>query len=149
MAHRQLLRLAGLSTFRQTPLSSASRVSALRIQRFGSSPQRRDNKDDPFHESSTATLGLPGGEHEGSVSRTDSDIVLEYPKDEEFPVEPPVQGRGGPHLKRTLPQFSLEGKVGIVTGGARGLGFVMGQALVASGADLAIVDLNSKPQSSI
>ncbi len=48
-------------------------------------------------------------------------------------------------MKRTLPTFSLEGKVAIITGGARGLGLVMGQALVASGADLAIVDLNSEP----
>lgn len=45
-------------------------------------------------------------------------------------------------MKRTLPTFSLEGKVAVVTGGARGLGLVMGQALVTSGADLAIVDIN-------
>jgi D-arabinitol 2-dehydrogenase len=32
----------------------------------------------------------------------------------------------------------------VVTGGARGLGLVMGQALINSGADLAIVDLNSR-----
>ncbi|KAI5851878.1 hypothetical protein BZA05DRAFT_46252 [Tricharina praecox] len=43
---------------------------------------------------------------------------------------------------RTLSSFSLEGKTAIVTGGARGLGYVMTQALVESGADVAIVDLN-------
>ncbi|KAI9852703.1 MAG: hypothetical protein M1838_005898 [Thelocarpon superellum] len=53
-----------------------------------------------------------------------------------------VQGRGGLHFKRTLAAFSLEGKVGVVTGGARGLGLVMSQALVVSGADVAIVDMN-------
>lgn len=37
--------------------------------------------------------------------------------------------------------------MGVVTGGARGLGLVMSQAMVISGADVAIVDLNS--QSSI
>ena len=47
------------------------------------------------------------------------------------------------HSKRTLASFSLEDRVGVVTGGARGLGLVMGQALVVSGADVAIVDLNS------
>lgn len=47
-------------------------------------------------------------------------------------------------MKRTLPSFSLEGHVAVVTGGARGLGLVMGQALIHSGADLAIVDLNSE-----
>jgi len=38
--------------------------------------------------------------------------------------------------------FSLEGRVGVVTGGARGLGLVMSQALVISGANIATVDLN-------
>jgi len=51
-----------------------------------------------------------------------------------------VQGRGA--NKRTLASFSLEGRVGVVTGGARGLGLVMSQALVVSGASVAIVDLN-------
>ena len=46
-------------------------------------------------------------------------------------------------MKRTLPSFSLEGRTAVVTGGARGLGLVMGQALIHSGADLAIVDMNS------
>lgn len=59
-----------------------------------------------------------------------------------MPRTPIVQGRGGMHFKRTLAQFSLENKVSLVTGGARGLGLVMSQALVASGSDLAIVDLN-------
>ena len=61
-----------------------------------------------------------------------------------MPKSAPVQGRGGMHFRRTLASFSLEGRVGIVTGGARGLGLVMSQALVVSGADVAIVDLNSK-----
>ena len=46
-------------------------------------------------------------------------------------------------MRRTLPAFSLEGRTAVVTGGARGLGLVMGQALINSGADLAIVDMNS------
>lgn len=56
-----------------------------------------------------------------------------------------MSGRGGPHAKRTLASFSLEGRVAVVTGGARGLGLVMSQALVNSGADVALVDLNSMP----
>jgi hypothetical protein len=60
-----------------------------------------------------------------------------------MPAQPVAQGRGGMHFKRTLAQFSLEKKVSLVTGGARGLGLVMAQGLVASGSDLAIVDLNS------
>lgn len=80
---------------------------------------------------------------EGAFARTDDSLVIEHPKDEEMPRSPVVQGRGGMHFKRTLASFSLENKVSVVTGGARGLGLVMGQALVASGSDLAIVDLNS------
>jgi D-arabinitol 2-dehydrogenase len=53
-----------------------------------------------------------------------------------------VVGRGGVHALRTLAAFSMEGKTAVVTGGARGLGLVMAQALVTSGADVAIVDMN-------
>ncbi len=82
-------------------------------------------------------------EGEGSFARTDSSVQVDYPEEGELPSSTPVQGRGGLHFKRTLASFSLEGKVGVVTGGARGLGLVMSQAMVISGADVAIVDLNS------
>jgi len=36
----------------------------------------------------------------------------------------------------------MEGKTAVITGGARGLGLVMAQALCTSGADVAIVDMN-------
>lgn len=52
-------------------------------------------------------------------------------------------GGGGAHGLPTLATFSLQGRVGVVTGGARGLGLVMGQGMVMSGADMAIVDVNS------
>jgi hypothetical protein len=47
-------------------------------------------------------------------------------------------------VKLTLPSFSLSGRTIVITGGARGLGLVMGQGIVASGADVAIVDLNGE-----
>jgi D-arabinitol 2-dehydrogenase len=81
--------------------------------------------------------------HEGTFARTDSSVQVEYPEERDLPASAPVQGRGGLHFKRTLASFSLEGRVGVVTGGARGLGLVMSQAMVISGADVAIVDLNS------
>lgn len=80
----------------------------------------------------------------GSFARTDENITVEYPEEGELPTSKPVTGRGGHHMKRTLASFSLEGKTGVVTGGARGLGLVMGQGMVISGANLAIVDMNSK-----
>lgn len=82
-------------------------------------------------------------EPENSFARTDPSIEVEYPEEADLPPSAPVQGRGGLHFKRTLASFSLEGRVGVVTGGARGLGLVMSQAMVISGADVAIVDLNS------
>lgn len=81
-------------------------------------------------------------EHAGMYSRTDPSVQVEYPEENELPSSKPVQGRGGKHMKRTLPGFSMEGKVVVVTGGARGLGYVIGQGLIESGASLAIVDLN-------
>ena len=97
--------------------------------------------------STTPPFGEPpkGGTPEpGGFARTDESITVEYPEEGELPPSTPVQGRGGQHMKRTLASFSLEGKVGVVTGGARGLGLVMGQGMVISGANLAIVDMNSK-----
>ncbi|KAF4632811.1 hypothetical protein G7Y89_g5311 [Cudoniella acicularis] len=82
--------------------------------------------------------------HEGSFARTDSSVQVEYPEEDDLPSSTPVQGRGGMHFKRTLASFSLEGRVAVVTGGARGLGLVMSQAMVISGADVAIVDLNKE-----
>lgn len=82
--------------------------------------------------------------HAGSFSRTDNTVTIEYPGEHAEPSSMPVQGRGGMHFRRTLASFSLEGRVAIVTGGARGLGLVMSQALVISGCDVAIVDLSSR-----
>ena len=82
--------------------------------------------------------------HEGRFSRTDNTVSIEYPDEHDLPRSTPVQGRGAIHLKRTLASFSLEGRSCVVTGGARGLGLVMSQACVISGADVALVDLNSE-----
>ena len=81
--------------------------------------------------------------HEGAFSRTDNTVRIQHPEDEDHPPSEPVTGRGGMHFKRTLASFSLEQGVAVVTGGARGLGLVMSQACMLSGADVAIVDLNS------
>lgn len=79
--------------------------------------------------------------HAGSFARTDDSITVEYPEEHELPSSVPITGAA---RHPTLSTFSLDGKVSVVTGGARGLGLVMGQGLVVSGADLAIVDLNSE-----
>lgn len=118
---------------------STAPVSSLRFTSL------QNDKSDPYHKSSTEATGTSAGPHEGSASRTDREIVVEYPEDEKVfdEHERPLRGFGGVQNVRTLPTFSLEGRTAVVTGGARGLGLVMGQALVNSGSDLAIVDLNS------
>jgi NADP-dependent 3-hydroxy acid dehydrogenase YdfG len=82
----------------------------------------------------------------GQFARTDDSIVVKHPPEAQLPTEETVVGtdRAGAHVFPTLATFSLQGKVGVVTGGARGLGLVMGQGMVTSGSDLAIVDLNKE-----
>lgn len=122
---------------------SLSTTAARPSRFFSNTSATRKNKDEPDNYDQHSTAGKLGAfSHEGQHSRTDKTIRVEYPDEEDLPRQKPVQGRGGMHLKRTLASFSLEDRVGIVTGGARGLGLVMSQALVVSGADVAIVDLN-------
>lgn len=103
-----------------------------------------DISNDPILAATNKAPSGASGDHEGQFARTDESVQIEYPPDSEIPTQPVAQGRGGMHFKRTLTSFSLENKVSLVTGGARGLGLVMAQGLVASGSDQAIVDLNSK-----
>jgi len=85
---------------------------------------------------------------DGSHARTDRDIKIEYPYShppEDIPSSSSLSSRKegkGQASPQTLQTFTLQGNVGVVTGGARGLGLVMGTGMVWSGADLAIVDLN-------
>ena len=130
--------LASGSPSRLPQISAFTRSSPDLRQFSNSGAQLREDDEHPIHK-------YAGGDttHEGSFSRTDKIINIEHPEEHEYPKSNPVQGRGGLHFKRTLASFTLEDRVGIVTGGARGLGLVMSQALVISGADVAIVDLNS------
>lgn len=121
---------------RQSARAARASQSPIAARRFpGASSQR--------FLSSSSSLRSDKKEGVGSNARTDDSIQVEYPEEGQLPPSAPVQGRGGLHFKRTLASFSLEGRVGVVTGGARGLGLVMSQAMVISGADIAIVDLNS------
>lgn len=83
----------------------------------------------------------PRQDKPGSYSRTDKDIEVEYPEEHELPSSKPVPA-GGQYVKPTLGTFTLDQRVGLVTGGARGLGLVIAQGMVYSGADVALVDMN-------
>ena len=123
----------------RSSLSAILKPTTIRRPITSTQKLYKEDKNTAYASGATQT----GGEHEGSFARTDNTVRVEYPEEHDLPRSQPVQGRGGMHFKRTLASFSLEGKVGVVTGGARGLGLVMSQALVESGADVAIVDLNS------
>lgn len=130
-ASTRALRPAGAFTIpRQTPAAAATAAALLHTKPPMATPPNKDKK-------------VPSPPP-GAFARTDDSITVEYPEEGDLPSSVPVTGRGGLHMKRTLASFSLEGKVGVVTGGARGLGLVMGQGMVISGANLAIVDMNSK-----
>ncbi|KAH7175492.1 hypothetical protein EDB81DRAFT_835919 [Dactylonectria macrodidyma] len=88
--------------------------------------------------------GPPRQDKPGSYSRTDPDVEHEHPAEHELPSSKPVLGTGGQYVKPTLASFSLDNHVGIVTGGARGLGLVIGQGMVFSGSNLALVDMNKE-----
>ena len=140
---RQVSR-ASTTAIRPPTLSAATKLQYRTFSRTTAVREKKDEGGDQHSLDEYSTSGESGAfEHEGQFSRTDRNIRVEYPEEEGLPRQQPVQGRGGFHFKRTLASFSLEDRVGVVTGGARGLGLVMSQALVVSGADIAIVDLNS------
>ncbi|KAK6504299.1 hypothetical protein TWF506_002503 [Arthrobotrys conoides] len=85
-----------------------------------------------------STSEAPPSNVAGASTRIDPEITHRHPT--HVPEDAPAQITS--HHKRTLPIFSLEGKTCVVTGGARGLGYVMSQAFIESGANVAIVDLN-------
>lgn len=149
---RQVSR-ASATAIRPPTFTAATRMLPARTFSNGIGMKEKSSYDDHHeHDKHTeySTAGTPGSlEHEGRFSRTDNTIEIEYPGEEHEPRSKPLQGRGGFHFKRTLASFSLEDRVGVVTGGARGLGLVMSQALVVSGADVAIVDLNSRLRPSV
>ena len=55
----------------------------------------------------------------------------------------PAAAAGAVAQAPTIQGFTLQDRVVVITGGASGLGLVMGKGAVESGAHLAIVDINS------
>ncbi|KAH9884153.1 NAD(P)-binding protein [Xylariomycetidae sp. FL2044] len=137
MISRAFLRTSSARAALRTTGAIGSRpaAAALAVRSLHTNPPLSNPADNKDKKHSTSP---------GAYARTDDSITVEYPDEGELPSSAPVHGRGGVHMKRTLASFSLEGKVGVVTGGARGLGLVMGQGMVISGSNLAIVDMNKE-----
>ncbi|KAF3907788.1 hypothetical protein ABW21_db0203126 [Orbilia brochopaga] len=127
-----------LSRSRQLPITarrlpSISSRTSLPICQFSVSAYLSGKKIVP-----PSTSKAPPSDVAGKAARVDPDITHQHPA--RVPEDAPAKVQA--HRKRTLPIFSLEGKTCVVTGGARGLGYIMSQAFVESGANVAIIDLN-------
>jgi NAD(P)-dependent dehydrogenase (short-subunit alcohol dehydrogenase family) len=55
----------------------------------------------------------------------------------------------GVSAKRTIGDFTCEGRVAVVTGGARGLGYAFCEALAESGASVAILDIGQPAEEAL
>ncbi|KAM3419476.1 hypothetical protein BST61_g5402 [Cercospora zeina] len=84
-----------------------------------------------------------------------SEAKVQYEASGNGPVSPPgadevktaipLKPEAFPHLTPTLQRFTLNGKIAVVTGGARGLGFNMAQALAEVGVrGIAIMDVQQE-----
>jgi D-arabinitol 2-dehydrogenase len=148
MLRSQALRQIARAAKPQAPRAALrlAKPTIAPVRRFTTTPSRLERNSGDEAVDAATTSGEPGesGDHEGQYARTNQDIKVEYPEEDDLPPSNPVVGRGGVHSLRTLASFSMEGRVAVVTGGARGLGLVMAQALVTSGADVAIVDMNKE-----
>lgn len=146
-ATRALLR-ASLSRPTAISRTAAPTLRPLTASFHVARPLNKYSKKDEQAALSPDTKDPAYAETAGEHARTDASVTVEYPEDHELESSLPVRGGHGRRADRhnlpTLGTFSLEGKTAVVTGGARGLGLVMGQGLVISGANLAIVDLNEE-----
>ena len=149
MSKLQAIRQAVRSTARitshkaQAPSPFLNKTTFNTARALTTSRALRDPTDKDYHDATTGAPAGASGEHEGAMSRTDSGVTFAHPEEHEMPRSKAVTGRGGVQALPTLASFSLEGKTCVITGGARGLGLVMAQAMVISGANIAIVDLNA------
>ena len=117
-------------------------VRASTLTRTFASSSRSLNKDD--------LRGKAKPLEQQPFASTKDDVVVPYPEDSSRHPRDDVGhnttgGRVGRHTQRTLASFSMEGKVCVVTGAARGIGNLIARTFVESGANhVAIVDLNEE-----
>jgi hypothetical protein len=130
-----------LRNLARTAQSSPSRTCLYRT--LSTSPLLFKSSGSKYDSATTSRPPNESGSQEGESARTDVKVSFGYPEGESL-SRPALRGHGGRHFKPTLASFSLDRKVAVLTGAARGLGLVMAQALMLSGADIAIVDLNGE-----
>ena len=110
------LRLSGSAVLSRTRTAAAAARSAPSVVPFLN--QNKNFHSSPYFLTSKANQPSPG-----EFSRTDPKIKTTYPGDDSSELPSST-------LSPTLPSFSLQGKVVVITGGARGLGLVMGRMFI-------------------
>ncbi|WVR05655.1 hypothetical protein IAU60_002677 [Kwoniella sp. DSM 27419] len=112
-------------------------VAGLRAFTAPSHPLRKDEKD---------VFEKHRVEVEPKLAAIDETMTFEHPdKWGKHPGHDMTKGDYGRHTKRTLSSFSMDGKVCLVTGAARGLGNMMARTFVESGANaIVLVDLRKE-----
>ncbi|KAE8540126.1 hypothetical protein D1P53_004064 [Cryptococcus gattii VGV] len=116
-------------------------ASPLRRSAFATTPLRAftrsalvsNKKDDGYEEHRV--------EVEPKIAAVDESITFEHPEKwaDKHPGHDMQRGDFGRHTKRTLASFSMDGKVCLVTGAARGLGNMMARTFVESTNEAAAV----------
>ncbi|KAM0708026.1 hypothetical protein Q7P35_004675 [Cladosporium inversicolor] len=139
-----------MSLFARTTLKTATRAGAsfraatavAPIRTFKTTAIRRDeaNKEDSIH----VVHYEKGQRREHDIEVDESKPVIPAVQDVEIRAIP-LKSRVYETLTPTLQKFCLPGKVAVVTGGARGLGYNMAQALAEVGVrGIAIMDVQQE-----
>ncbi|EPQ31965.1 uncharacterized protein PFL1_00164 [Pseudozyma flocculosa PF-1] len=111
------------------------------LTKHNGSDRKPDAKDKAATAATAAKLDKP------PFARTVDEVTIPYPDDSTRHPSKDVGhsttgGKVGRHTQRTLASFSMEGKVCVVTGAARGLGNLIARTFVESGANhVAVLDL--------
>ncbi|WRT65889.1 uncharacterized protein IL334_002840 [Kwoniella shivajii] len=125
------------ATPRTAPIAKAG-ATFLRAYSTPTSPLGKDEKNDAYEKHRV--------EVEPNMASIDESITFTHPKKwDKHPGHDMQSGDFGRHTKRTLASFSMDGKVCLVTGAARGLGNMMARTFVESGANaIVLVDLKKE-----
>ncbi len=125
-------------------VASSSARQALRKQPAAAPPPRATLP--PL--ARTIHSGRPVYETDKPTHASVEEHIIPYPEDHERDPSDvghsTTGGKVGPHTKRTLATFSMDQKVCVVTGAARGLGNLIARTFVESGSNaIAVLDLNA------
>ncbi|KAK0525376.1 hypothetical protein OC842_005520 [Tilletia horrida] len=146
MATRALAAAATRTASSSSSSSSSSSPSSPRAAAAAAAASRRS----PLHtQVRSLKTSAWASEVEKPTHASTDDHVIPYPEDHERdPTDvghSTTGGKVGPHSKRTLASLSMDGKVCVVTGAARGLGNLIARTFVESGSStVAVLDLNAK-----